>query len=77
MSRNQREELAAIAANYNAALQTAKSKQKQKAAEAAHDLVFQAIERIKASKTVDRELLRDATELFMSIRMGQPAIAKF
>ncbi|MAF04699.1 hypothetical protein [Herbaspirillum sp.] len=77
MSRDQRAELAAIAASYNAALQTAKSKQKQKAAEAAHDLVFQAMERIKASEKVDGELLRDATELFMAIRMGQPAIEKF
>ena len=73
MSSAQRSALEDITKRYNAAMETGKLKQKRDMATEAHRLVFQAIKAIDAEQPADADLLRDATALFLDIRMGRPS----
>jgi hypothetical protein len=72
MSSEQRSALEDIAKRYNAVMTTGKLKQKRDMASEAHRLVFQAIKAVEAEQPADADLLRDATALFLDIRMGRP-----
>lgn len=73
MNSEQRLTLEEIAKRYNAVLETGKVKQKRDMASEAHRLVFQAIKLIESKQPVDADLLRDATALFLDVRMGRPS----
>lgn len=73
MSSEQRSALEDIARRYNGVIEASKLKQKRDMASEAHRLVLQAIKEIEAEQPGDPDLLRDATALFLDIRMGRPS----
>jgi hypothetical protein len=73
MSLEQRSALEEIARRYNGVMEAGKLKQKRDMASEVHRLVFQAIKEIEAEQPANPDLLREATSLFLDIRMGRPS----
>ncbi|MEM5388342.1 hypothetical protein VSR68_32960 [Paraburkholderia phymatum] len=66
-----REQLLALAKEYNEAVATGKVRATRKVVERSHQVVFEAINKIASEPTVDQQLLDDAEALLMDIRWGQ------